>query len=191
MTATAQQRPERQQLRLRPKRATQDEIHQASDAYLSEAPIVAAVEPHTARVVGDTAAQLARELSVPLLFVTVRPRPPAMLGDRYYGRRLTRDLCRARKTLDTALAAASRHGVMSSGEILEGDAAARIVEFAIARHTQLLVVGQRRRRLRPSVSLRVTRASEQPVVIAVMPPARARTAPPIRRLLRHSRRIHP
>jgi nucleotide-binding universal stress UspA family protein len=144
---------------------------------------VAAVEPRTARVVGETAARLARELGVPLIFVTVRARPPAILGDRYYQRRLTRDLFRSRKTLDTALAAASRHGVMSSGEILEGDAATRIVEFARARQIQLLVVGQRRRSLRPSVSLRVTRASGQPVVVAVMPATRARKT--LRAALRH------
>lgn len=160
MTATSQQVRERDQLRV------SIEIGRASDACPSKASIVAAVEPHTARVVGDTAAQLARELSVPLVFVTVRPRPPAILGDRYYQRRLTRDLFRSRKTLDAALAAASRYGVMASGEILEGGAAARIIGFASARNARLLVVGRRRRRLRPSVSLRVVRASGQPVVVA-------------------------
>lgn len=130
--------------------------------------IVAAVEPRTARAVGDTAARLARELGAPLVFVTVRPRVPTMLGDPYYQRRLTRGLFRGRKALDTALAAASRHGVMSSGEILEGDTAAQIVEFARARRTRLIVIGQRRRRLRPSVFLRVIRASEQPVVVATL-----------------------
>lgn len=129
-------------------------------------PIVAAVEPQTARATADAAAKLARELGAPLIFVTVRPRLPAALGNPYYERRLTRDLFRGRKALDAALAAARSRGVMSYGEILEGDAATEIVELAKARNAQLLVVGGRRRRLVPSVSRRVIGRSEQPVVVA-------------------------
>jgi nucleotide-binding universal stress UspA family protein len=98
--------------------------------------------------------------------VMVRAPLPAVLGEPYYQRRLTRDLFRSRNALDTALAAASRRGVMSYGDIVEGDAATEIVEFASARNAQLLVVGTRRRRLVPSVSRRVIAASEQPVVVA-------------------------
>jgi nucleotide-binding universal stress UspA family protein len=130
------------------------------------APIVAAVEPQTAIATADTAARLARELGAPVVFVTVRPPLPAVLGEPYYQRRLTRDLFRSRKTLDAALAAANRHGVMSNGEIVEGHAATEIVDFARARNAQLLVVGRRRRRLVPSVSRRVIANSEQPVVVA-------------------------
>jgi len=137
----------------------------ARDLAASAAPIVAAVEPQTAHVTADTAAGLARELGAPLMFVTVRPPLPAVLGEPYYQRRLTRDLFRSRKALDTALAAASRHAVMSYGEIVEGDAATEIVAFASARNAQLLVVGARHRRLVPSVSRRVIAASEQPVVV--------------------------
>ncbi|HKS79373.1 MAG TPA: hypothetical protein VJQ07_10950 [Gaiellaceae bacterium] len=43
-----------------------------SDANQDARPIVAAVEPQTARMVGDTAARLARELDAPLVFVTSR-----------------------------------------------------------------------------------------------------------------------
>jgi nucleotide-binding universal stress UspA family protein len=132
----------------------------------SAAPIVAAVEPQTAQVTADTAARLARELGAPLVFVTVRPPVPAVLGEPYYQRRLTGDLFRSRKALDAALAVASRHGVMSYGDIVEGDAATEIVAFASARNAQLLVVGARRRRLVPSVSRRVIAASDQPVVVA-------------------------
>jgi nucleotide-binding universal stress UspA family protein len=141
------------------------ELHFAPDVSTREAPIVAAVEPRTARVIADTAAHLARELGAPLIFVTVRARPPAVLGEPYYQRRLTRGLFRGKKTLDTALAAASRHGVMAYGEILEGDAAAQVVQFARARRARLLVVGQRPRRLRPSVARRVIRAAGRPVVV--------------------------
>jgi len=140
--------------------------------------IVAAVEPRTARAVGETAAQLARELGAQLVFVTVRPRQPAILGHPYYQRLLTRGLFRGRKALDTAIAAASRHGVMSSGEILEGASASRIVEFARARRASLIVIGQRRRRLRRSVSRRVIGASEQPVVVATRTPTCDRVVHP-------------
>jgi nucleotide-binding universal stress UspA family protein len=107
----------------------------------TRAPIVAAVEPQTAHVTADTAARLARELGVPIVFVTVRPRLPAVPGKPRHQARLARDLFRSRKTLATALAAASRHGVMSYGDIVEGDAAPAIVEFAKARDARLLVVG--------------------------------------------------
>ena len=130
------------------------------------APIVAAVEPRTAQATADTAARLARELGAPLVFVAVRPRVPAVLGNPYYQRRLTRDMIRSRKALDTAFAAAAGHGVMAYGEILEGAAATAVVDFAKARDAQLLVVGARRRRFAPSVSRRVIGSSEQPVVVA-------------------------
>jgi nucleotide-binding universal stress UspA family protein len=165
---TQQEAPARRQRPFNPERTAHPRLRlrHARDLYASEDPIVAAVEPRTAHVTADTAARLARELGVPLVFVSVRPRPPAILGDPFYQRRLTRGLFRGRQALDAALAAASRHGVMSYGEILEGDAATRIVEFATARHARLLVVGRRRRRLGLSVSRRVIGASEQPVVIA-------------------------
>jgi nucleotide-binding universal stress UspA family protein len=53
---------------------------------------------------------------------------------------------------------------MAYGEILEGDAAAQVIQFARARRARLLIVGQRRRRLRPSVARRVIRATDRPVV---------------------------
>jgi nucleotide-binding universal stress UspA family protein len=143
------------------------EQHDAHGLHESEGSIVAAVEPRMAHVTADTAARLARELGAPLVFIYVRERPPAILGSPNYQRRLTEDLVRGRRTLDTALAAARRHGVMSYGEIVEGDPATRIVEFANARKAQLLVVGPRRRRFWPSVLRRVIRSSEQPVVVAV------------------------
>jgi nucleotide-binding universal stress UspA family protein len=162
--ATRQQRLFEPVVRLGPQDAT--------DPYASP-PIVAAVEPSTAHGTADTAGRLARELGAPLVFAFVRPRPWAILGAPYYQRQLTRDLLRGRQTLDTALAAAKRHGVMPYGEILEGDTATGVVGFAKARNARLLVVGQRRRRLRPSISRRVIRASDLPVVVAGGETARA------------------
>jgi nucleotide-binding universal stress UspA family protein len=106
------------------------------------APIVAAVEPRTARMTADTAARIARELGAPLVFVTVRPPVPAGPGEPYHERRSLRDLFRSRKTLDVALATASRHGVTSYGEIVEGEAATEIAAFARARQARLLVIGR-------------------------------------------------
>jgi len=139
---------------------------------IGAAPIVAAIELETADATAEAAARLAGELGAPLVFVTVRPRPPAVLGDPFYQRRLTRDLFRSRKALDAALAAAARHGVMSYGEILEGHAANEIVEFAAARKARMVVVGTRGRRFMPSVSRRVIGHAERPVVLAA-PLARA------------------
>jgi nucleotide-binding universal stress UspA family protein len=162
-----QQKPARQPALFNPELTVWLALQDTGGPYEGERPIVAAVEPRTAHVAADTAARLARELDASLVFIYVRERPPAILGTPHYQRRLTEDLVRGRKTLDTALAAASRHGVMSYGEILEGNAATRIVEFARARQAQLLIVGQRRRRFRPSIVRRVIRSSAQPVVVAV------------------------
>ena len=166
MVAT-QQTPARRPAVFDPKLGVGLDLHETGGPYEAERPIVAAVEPRTACIAADTAARLARELGAPLVFVYVRERPSATLRSPQYQRRLTADLVRGRKTLDTALAAASRHGVMSYGEILQGNAARRIAEFARARKAQLLVVGERRHRFRPSVVRRVIRSSEQPVLVAV------------------------
>lgn len=140
------------------------------------APVVAAVELDTVHSTADTAAQLARDFDAPLAFVTVRP----PLGDAADQRRLTRDLLRARKVLDVALDAASRHGVMSYGEVVEGDVVTKILEFARARDAQLLVVGTRRRRDAPSVSRQVVAAADRPVHVAA--PCRAVSDPRLRRM---------
>lgn len=129
------------------------------------APVVAAVEPHAASATADVAARLARELGTTLAFVSVRPRLPADPGGAYGERQLTRDLVRSRKVLDTAIAAAHRQGVMSYGEIVEGDPATKIVEFAAARNAPVLVVG-RDGGIDPSISRKVIALSRRPVVLA-------------------------
>lgn len=131
-----------------------------------ERPIVAAVDGRTARATAEAAARLAREIDAPLTFVHVRRRPSSLLGRPHYERRLARDFYRARKALDIAIAAAADAGVTAHGEIVEGDAAARIAEFARARRARLLVVGSRRRRLGRSISRGAIRASDVSVVVA-------------------------
>ena len=130
------------------------------------APVVAAVEPHTAPETADRAARLARQIGTALAFVSVRPRlstAPRRDRDEH---RLSRDLFYSRKALDAALAAAAKHGVMAYGEIVEGDPVRQIVEFAASRNAPVLVVGRRQETAGPSVSRQVVALSSRPVVVA-------------------------
>jgi nucleotide-binding universal stress UspA family protein len=129
------------------------------------APVVAAVEPQTAPETAERAARYAREHGAPVAFVSVRPRLSTD-ARRDSERRLSRDLLLGRKALDTALAAAARHGVMAYGEIVEGDPAPQIVAFAASRNAPVLVVGRRRETSGPSVSREVVALSARPVVVA-------------------------
>ncbi len=73
---------------------------------------------------------------------------------------------RARHVLDRALAAANSAGVTAEAETLEGSPRSRIAEFARDRRARLVVIGRRKRKLRPSVSNDVVRAAATPVVVA-------------------------
>jgi len=55
---------------------------------------------------------------------------------------------------------------MAYGEIVEGDPAPQIVEFAASRNAPVLVVGRRRETSGPSVSREVVALSARPVVVA-------------------------
>ena len=133
----------------------------------AQAPIVAAVDSSTAsRAAVDAAVRLGRELGAPIVFVYVRRGPAALWGSPVYQRRLTAEMTRARRVLNTALTAAGRAGVDAEGEILEGKPRRRILELADDRGAQLVVVGTRGRRLRRSVSTGVSKSSERPVVVA-------------------------
>lgn len=142
------------------------------------APVVAAVEPHTAPETAERAARFARELGAPVAFVSVRPHLPTDGRRESDGRRLSRDLLLGRKALDSALAAAARHGVMAYGEIVEGDPAPQIVEFAASRNAPVLVVGRRRETSGPSVSREVVALSARPVVVAAEETGECRRANP-------------
>jgi nucleotide-binding universal stress UspA family protein len=131
------------------------------------APIVAAVDgsPASRAAIGE-AVRLAVELSAPIVFVYVRPGPGGMFGAPVYQRRLTREMARARRVLDTALAVAGSAGVPAEGEILEGSPRRRISEFARDRSARLIVVGSRPRKLGQSVSTGVIRSAGRPVIVA-------------------------
>jgi nucleotide-binding universal stress UspA family protein len=130
-------------------------------------PIVAAVDGSAAsRAAIGEAVRLAGELDAPVAFVYVRRGPAGFFGAPVYQRRLTRQMARAERALERALAVANGAGVQSEGEILEGSARRRITEFARDRGARLIVVGSRGRKLRQSVSAAVIRAAERPVVVA-------------------------
>jgi nucleotide-binding universal stress UspA family protein len=135
-------------------------------------PIVAAVDgsPASRAAIGE-AVRLAGELDAPVAFVYVRRGPAGFFGAPVYQRRLTKQMARARRVLERALAVANSAGVQAEGEILEGSARRRITEFARDRGARLIVVGSRGRKLRQSVSAAVIRAAGRPVVVARSAPA--------------------
>ena len=131
------------------------------------APIIAAVDSSAAsRSAIREAVRLGVELDVPIVFVYVRRGPAGFLGAPVYQRRLTKEMDRARRVLERALAFAASAGVKAHAEILEGSPRRRIAEFARDRDARLVVVGSRKRRLGPSVSSAVVRAAGRPVVVA-------------------------
>jgi nucleotide-binding universal stress UspA family protein len=130
-------------------------------------PIVAAVDGSAASgaAIGE-AVRLAAELNALVVFVYVRRGPAGFFGTPVYQRRLTKEMTRARRVLDRALAVADNAGVPAEGEILEGSPRRRIPEFAHDRHARLVVVGSRRLKLGRSVSSGVVRTAGRPVVVA-------------------------
>lgn len=135
-------------------------------------PIVAAVDDSAAsRAAMGEAVRLAGELDAPVAFVYVRRGPAGFFGAPVYQRRLTKQMARAGRVLERALALANSAGVQAEGEILEGSARRRITEFARDRGARLIVVGSRGRKLRQSVSAAVIRAAGRPVVVARSAPA--------------------
>jgi nucleotide-binding universal stress UspA family protein len=131
------------------------------------APVVAAVDGSPASTAAlDTAVRLAAGINTPLVFVYVRRGPAGFFGAPVYQQRLTKEMARARRALDRALAVADSAGVPAEGEILEGSPRRRISEFARDRGARLIVVGSRRRKLGRSVSTGVVRTSGRPVIVA-------------------------
>lgn len=131
------------------------------------APIVAAVDGSAAsRAAIGEAVRLAVELVAPIVFVYVRRGPAGFFGAPVYQRRLTKEIARARRVLDRALAVADGAGVPAEGEVLEGSPRRRISEFARDRGARLIVVGSRRHKLGQSVSTGVIRTAGRPVIVA-------------------------
>jgi nucleotide-binding universal stress UspA family protein len=169
MTASAHPSPRiRRPLGQRRSGAT---LHGAGSPEPDTAPIVAAVDNSSASAAASRdAVRVARGLRAPVVFVYVRRDPSSMLGEPYYQRRLDAAMAAGQRALSAALAVADQAGVPAAGEVLEGDPARRVLEFARLRDARLVVLGSRRRLL-GSVSRRVIRAADRPVVVA------GRTAP--------------
>jgi len=111
----------------------------------------------------------------------VRKPPASMLGHGPYQCSLGVALARARHVVDEAVALAAELDVDAEGEILEGDAAAKIVELARLRDVDLIVVGSRALgliagTLLGSVSQAVLHAAGRPVLVAVGRPTERRAA---------------
>jgi nucleotide-binding universal stress UspA family protein len=132
-----------------------------------DAPVVAAVDASASgAAAARTAIAAAERLGAPVVFVYVRRGPSSILGEPYHQRRLDAEIFAAKRALGTALAAAERAGVAASGEELAGSPARQLVEFARLRGARLVVLGSRRRRFGRSVSRRVIRAADRPVLVA-------------------------
>jgi nucleotide-binding universal stress UspA family protein len=114
---------------------------------------------------------LARSSHALVTVVYVRRAPRPIVGDPFYQRELSEGLRRADEALGQALRAASDIGVEADVEILEGDPATQIIEFARLRDADLIVLGSRNRgplvsALLGSVSKDVVTHADRPVLVA-------------------------
>ena len=115
--------------------------------------------------------ELAREVEANVIFLTVRPPLPHVLGAPFYAYVFTDDVRDADESLRGAMEAADDYGVDAVSEILEGDAADEIVGFADNRGIDLIVIGSRglgafAGALLGSVSRAVVQHAHTPVLVA-------------------------
>jgi nucleotide-binding universal stress UspA family protein len=113
---------------------------------------------------------LAREADATLTVAYARRAPLPVPGDPYYQRALSHELDVARTVLAEAARVAADAGVDVETEILEGNAADRIVELARSRAVDLIVVGSRGRgavtgALLGSVSESIVHKADRPVLV--------------------------
>jgi nucleotide-binding universal stress UspA family protein len=124
------------------------------------------------------ALDLAKRLDAKVVFVAVSPPVSELLGDPNYKDRVSENLNRARQALEAVKAAAESAGVEAEYELIEGDPAEEIANFAELRDADLVVVGTRglgaiAGSLLGSVSSAVVRRSSRPVVVVGSPHDRA------------------
>jgi nucleotide-binding universal stress UspA family protein len=94
-----------------------------------------------------------------------------LVGDPFYERALSKELRRGRDVLDEARAYAADSGVAAETELLEGDAAERILGQARLRGAERVVTGCRDRgaiaqALLGSVSQAIVHGADRPVLVA-------------------------
>ena len=128
-----------------------------------------------------TGVELARGARAVVTLVYVRHAPAPLVGDPFYDRALSKELRRGRDVVEEARAYAADSGVAAETELLEGDAAERILELARLRGADLIVVGSRERGaivegLLGSVSQAIVHHADRPVLVAKQRARRERRA---------------
>lgn len=114
-------------------------------------------------------ARLARRLGARAVLVYVRP-AVGTLGEPYYQEKVSEQMAHARTALDRAQSLAAAEGAETQEEILEGEAAERIVELARARDAAMIAIGSRglgaiAGALLGSVSSAVLHRADRPVLV--------------------------
>jgi nucleotide-binding universal stress UspA family protein len=125
------------------------------------------------------AVDLARRLDDGIVVVSVSPPPPDFFGRPLWQEWVTQHHARAREALDAARKLVEGAGAGAEYELLEGEPAEKLAQFAEMRDADLLVVGARGTNavagvLLGSVSTALLRRSHRPVVVVREPAERAR-----------------
>ena len=123
-----------------------------------------------ARLAVEEGLDLAAQTGASVIFVAVRQPPLPVLGDPYWQTAVTNELARLRPAVKEAVAAAEARGIPAEYELLEGDAAERILDLATSRNADVIVIGSRglgavASAIIGSVSKRVLHRANRPVLV--------------------------
>ena len=141
-------------------------------------PIVIATDgSEGAEAAAAAGARVAGTHATSAVLVYVRPSIGA-LGEPYYQEKLSEQMAHARVALDRAKELVAQEGVEAEEEILEGNAADRVVQFARDRNAPLIVVGSRglgavAGAVLGSVSTAIIHRADRPVLVVPTPSAEA------------------
>jgi nucleotide-binding universal stress UspA family protein len=123
-----------------------------------------------AKLAVEEGLDLAEQTGASVLFVAAQQPPLPVFGDPYWQRAVTSELARLRPAVKEAVAEAEARGIDADYELLEGDAAERILDLARSRDVDLIVIGSRGlgavvSAIVGSVSRRVLRDADRPVLV--------------------------
>jgi len=139
-------------------------------------PIVIATDgSEGAEAAAAAGARVAGTHATSAVLVYVRPSIGA-LGEPYYQEKLSEQMAHARAALDRAQELVAQEEVEAEEEILEGNAADRVVQFARDRNAPLIVVGSRglgavAGAVLGSVSTAIIHRADRPVLVVPTPSA--------------------